>query len=101
MIKRIVKLSFHPDKINDFVDIFYKSKDLILASEGCHYLELLKSDEQLGVFFTLSIWQNEGSLEKYRQSELFKETWRQTKALFNDRPQAWSLVSESKNGLWA
>ena len=31
------------------------------------------------------------NLEAYRNSKLFEETWTQTKALFADKPQAWSL----------
>jgi hypothetical protein len=29
-------------------------------------------------------------LEAYRSSELFEQTWAETKILFDDRPQAWS-----------
>jgi quinol monooxygenase YgiN len=100
MIKRIVKMSFHPDKTKDFIRIFNESKDLILASEGCYYVELLKFEEQPGIFFTLSLWEDQMSLEKYRKSKIFEDTWRRTKALFNGQPEAWSLFSESKNGSW-
>jgi quinol monooxygenase YgiN len=100
MIKRIVKMSFHPEKVSDFIQIFNESKDLILASEGCHYVELCKSEENPGIFFTLSLWESDIALNNYRNSQLFENTWRRTKALFNGKPEAWSLISESKSGSW-
>ena len=38
-----------------------------------------------------SVWFSKNDLENYRNSDLFKETWKQTKTYFNDKPQAWSV----------
>lgn len=90
MIKRLVKLTFQEDKIEDFKNIFESSKDKIKAMEGCKHVEVLQDIIQPNVFFTLSIWDTEGALNRYRDSELFKTTWAKTKILFSDKPMAWS-----------
>jgi quinol monooxygenase YgiN len=96
MIKRIVKLTFQEDKTEDFRAIFEDNKSKIRGFEGCHHVELLNAKPQGNVFFTFSIWENEEALQNYRQSELFQNTWRKTKALFSDKPEAWTvgLISE-------
>ena len=91
MIKRFVKLTFEPDKVNDFLDIFEASKKLIRASEGCRHLELLQDTKQTHIFFTLSYWDDADALEKYRRSDLFIATWAKTKILFSDKAEAWSV----------
>ena len=90
MIKRLVKLTFHENNIEDFKEIFENSKHKIRAMKGCQHVELLQDKAHPHIFFTLSIWDTEGSLEAYRQSELFKTTWAKTKILFSDKPVAWT-----------
>jgi heme-degrading monooxygenase HmoA len=91
MIKRIVKLTFQPALVPDFMAIFEESKDKIRAFDGNLHLELLRDVAQQNVMFTLSFWENEQALENYRQSELFKTTWARTKALFADKAVAWTV----------
>ncbi len=91
MIKRIVKLTLQPALVPDFMAIFEESKDKIRAFDGNLHLELLRDVAQQNVLFTLSFWENEQALENYRQSELFKSTWARTKALFADKPAAWTV----------
>lgn len=91
MIKRIVKLTFRADAVEHFREIFSESKKRIIASEGCYHLELLQQVDAPNVFFTYSYWEDETALDNYRQSDFFQATWKKTKALFDDRPQAWSL----------
>jgi heme-degrading monooxygenase HmoA len=83
MIKRLVKLTFQPDKIADFKKIFETSKDKI---------ELLQDANKPNIFFTLSYWNTAGSLNLYRHSDLFETTWAKTKILFADKPEAWTTV---------
>lgn len=90
MIKRLVKLTFHENNIEDFKEIFENSKHKIRAMSGCQHVELLQDKTHPHIFFTLSLWDTEGSLEDYRQSELFKTTWAKTKILFSDKPAAWT-----------
>ena len=94
MIKRIVKLSFHPDKVDDFLAVFEEQKENIRHFKGCEHLELWRSPSKEGLFFTYSIWEDEAALEVYRASDFFAGTWARTKVLFNDRPEAWSVVVE-------
>lgn len=91
MIKRIVKMSFQPDKVEDFKDIFKTNWKLIAGFKGCTHVELLQDKFQSNVFFTYSIWEHEDFLNAYRDSELFESVWSKTKVLFNEKPQAWSV----------
>lgn len=97
MIKRIVKLTFHPQLVPEFLALFEETKDRIRHFPGCLHLELLQEAGRPDVFFTFSIWQDEAALNAYRDSDLFQDTWARTKALFRDKPEAWSLniVSEA------
>lgn len=91
MIIRIVKMSFQPDKVNDFLKIFNESKNKIRSSKGCTRLELLNDVEQKNIFFTYSYWETAEDLNNYRGSELFGSVWPGTKLLFNAKPEAWSV----------
>lgn len=94
MIVRIVKMSFQPEKVEEFLENFHASKADIRAFEGCEHLELLREKARPNVFFTYSFWRDEEALEAYRRSELFKRTWAKTKPLFDAKPEAWSLTRE-------
>ena len=91
MFVRIVKMSFHSQHIDAFSVMFNQKKEFIRASEGCRLLELYQDKNNPEVFFTYSYWDNEEDLENYRNSELFKNVWIQTKKYFNDKPLAWSV----------
>ena len=91
MIHRIVKMTFDPEKIADFLSVFQANKGDIRASNGCYHLELWQDTEQSNVLFTYSVWESEEALENYRQSDVFRDTWSQTKAFFIEKPAAWSL----------
>ena len=91
MIKRIVKLTFQPKKVDDFLANFEANKLQIRNFEGCHHLELWRDTRQSNIFFTYSYWENENALNTYRHSELFKKVWKKTKVLFADQPEAWSI----------
>jgi quinol monooxygenase YgiN len=63
----------------------------LAKSDGCIHLEIFKSTSDNVTYFTISNWQSEKHLERYRQSELFKEIWSKVKPLFNNKAQAWTL----------
>jgi quinol monooxygenase YgiN len=92
MIVRIVKMTFDPQKVNDFLSLFNASKKLIRNFNGCSHLSLLQDKNNASVFFTYSHWEDENQLNAYRDSALFADVWAKTKVLFNDRPEAWSLI---------
>jgi heme oxygenase (mycobilin-producing) len=91
MIKRIVKMSFQPDKVEEFKSVFKENWKLIAGFKGCKHVELLQDRTHPNMFFTFSIWETEEDLNNYRDSDLFTRVWAKTKVLFNDKPQAWSL----------
>ena len=91
MLIRIVKLTFKPENIASFERIFESSKPKILAFPGCTFLELYQDINHSNVFFTYSFWEDKSNLEAYRNSDFFKEVWQNTKALFSDKPEAWSV----------
>lgn len=86
-------MSFVPSRIEEFVKIFNASKHNIRAFEGCLHLELLHDTKDAGTFFTYSYWESEEKLNTYRDSELFYGVWNKTKALFSEKPEAWSVKS--------
>ena len=91
MIKRIVKMEFEPENVSAFVNIFKTNKDIITTFDGCHSVELLRDINTQNIFFTYSIWDSESSLNKYRESNTFKDIWSKTKPLFSKKAKAWSV----------
>ncbi|MDX8554988.1 antibiotic biosynthesis monooxygenase [Tenacibaculum sp. 1B UA] len=91
MFVRIVKMSFQPEKIEEFLNNFNSKKEFIRNSPGCRLLELYRDKTNPNIFFTYSYWDTEQDLENYRNSDLFKGVWAQTKVLFNAKPLAWSV----------
>ena len=95
MIVRVVQMTFQQDRINDFTSLFEERKQTIRSFQGCTHLELWQDTARPNIFFTYSHWESEAHLDHYRFSEFFKETWGLTKALFAEKPQAWSVSRKS------
>lgn len=89
-------MSFEHQNVDAFLTIFEESKALIAAFPGCEGLQLLRDANHQNVFYTYSLWVSAAHLEDYRQSALFQTTWAATKALFNDKPMAFSTVVQQK-----
>src|SRR5438552_2084146 len=98
MIKRIVKMSFMPERIEEFKQIYFASSSKIAAFKGCQGVDLLQDKDDPGIFFTFSIWENEETLNAYRNSELFTSVWNSVKILFNARPEAWTTQTINPPG---
>ena len=96
MIVRIVKMTFNAEQVKEFTDLFHERKATIRSFPGCTHLELWQDSKDENVFFTYSMWHTEADLDHYRFSEFFKDTWGKTKALFADKPQAWSLTPSQR-----
>lgn len=90
MLIRIVRMTFKPEEVDHFLEVFNASRDKIRAFEGCHHLELWQDDDQPHVFMTHSHWESPQALDQYRHSALFKSTWAKTKPLFAEKPMAFS-----------
>jgi hypothetical protein len=84
-------MTFEPEKVNTFLDNFNQHKKMIRNFSGCTYLELLRDKKQDNIYHTYSFWKSEEDLENYRNSDLFKSVWANTKILFADEPIAYSL----------
>lgn len=100
MITRIVKLTLRDNEVDSFLKIYDDSKELIKGMEGCLYLSLNSESENKNVFFTVSQWEDESYLNAYRASELFKITWKNTKALFKEKAEAWTINNIHNIGEW-
>ena len=94
MLVRIVKMSFEPTKIEEFLANFEANKSKIRAFEGCNFLELYQDVNSPQQFFTYSYWDTQDHLESYRQSDFFKSVWSKTKVLFAAKPEAWSVTKK-------
>ena len=91
MIVRIVQMTFREECRDEFLALFEERRSLIRGFNGCRHLELWQDENEKNIFFTYSIWDSSKHLDHYRFSELFKDTWAKTKALFEAKPQAWSV----------
>lgn len=84
-------MTFHPDRVDDFLRLFQDTSPRIRSVDGCRHLELWRDANFGNVLTTYSIWQDASALESYRSSELFKDTWRRTKVMFAAQPTARSF----------
>jgi quinol monooxygenase YgiN len=91
MIVRLVKMEFEEDQIESFRSVFNSAQPKIEKMVGCFGLSLHQDINQPTVFFTISKWNDEESLDNYRQSDLFINTWRKVKPMFSKKAEAWSL----------
>jgi len=91
MIKRIVKMEFEAEKVEAFKSIFQENQAKIAAQEGCYSVQLLQDIHESNIFFTYSKWESQAHLDLYRETELFKGVWTETKILFCNKPMTWSV----------
>jgi quinol monooxygenase YgiN len=83
-------MTFQPESVEAFLGNFEIHKNSIRNFPGCHHLELWQDENQKNIFTTYSYWESEEHLNQYRDSELFKSVWEFTKALFAEKPVAFS-----------
>lgn len=91
-------MNFKESNIPLFLANFNENKEKIRNFKGCNLLELYRDKNDTNTFFTYSYWESEADLEAYRNSKLFKAVWGKTKALFNNKPEAWSVDKISPEG---
>ena len=96
MIVRLVKMTFRPEEVGRFQELFQGWRHRIIAFPGCRELDLLHDMREPAVFFTRSEWNSPEDLEAYRGSEVFAEVWPAVKSLFAARAEAWSLHVEHR-----
>ncbi len=93
---RIVRMTFQENQVATFLANFDRNKKKIRAFEGCYHLELWRDAHQENIFCTYSHWESEEHLNAYRDSDLFKEVWANTKILFAEKPQAFSVFKQEE-----
>lgn len=84
-------MEFRPEEVESFKNIFHTSWTKIKSFEGCKHVELLQDVKNPCLFFTYSWWDSEEHLNAYRNSKLFEQVWKETKALFSQKPEAWTV----------
>ncbi len=94
MIIRIVKMTFKPDEVLRFQELFVPWKPRIKGSPGCIHLELLQDRKDPKIFFTYSHWKSAADLENYRNSDVFRSVWPTVKAMFAEAAEAWTVDRE-------
>ena len=92
MLIRLVKMEFYPEHEIEFLSLFDEIKTTIQQFPGCLSLQLLQDKDQNHVYYTLSHWKDQESLDSYRSSTFFKEVWPKAKQGFSQKAQAISLV---------
>ena len=90
-ILRIVKMEFQRDQLDNFDDLFAANETAISGMSGCRGVKLFKGTDTPSIRTTLSWWDSEEDLKRYRQSEVFGRVWPKTKSMFAAPPIAWSL----------
>lgn len=98
MLLRIVKMSYADEHCQEFEELFSEINGLIAAQPGCHSVKLLKAYDNPGVYFTISEWDDEDSLNAYRNTELFGAVWPKVKKWMKDKPVAYSNEILASNG---
>jgi quinol monooxygenase YgiN len=91
MLTRIVRMTFEPERLADFLAIFRASENKIRNMPGCRYLELWQDAAAPNIYCTYSHWDSAADLDAYRRSALFGQVWPATKALFAAPPLAFSV----------
>jgi len=90
VIIRVVRMTFRPDAVDAFRQLFAERCATIRGFTGCTHLELWQEAGDNTVMATCSHWQSAEHLDAYRASPFFADTWAATKALFAAPAQAWS-----------
>ena len=90
MLLRTVRMTFRPDRLDDFLALFREARPRIAAAPGCRHLELWEDARFPNVLTTYSHWDDADALDAYRRSDLFRETWARTTPLFAAPPVAHS-----------
>lgn len=94
MIVRVVKMTFRPEEVVRFQELFVGWKPRIRSFPGCRHLELLHDVNDPRIFFTYSHWDGPSDLENYRTSDVFASVWPVVRSLFAAPAEAWSMERE-------
>ena len=96
MILRTVHMTFRPECVDAFLQLFEQHREAIAGQPGCQSVQLIQDPRAPHCLGTVSVWEGEQALNAYRNSPLFGTVWPATKALFASSPSA-----ESHRLLWS
>jgi quinol monooxygenase YgiN len=88
VLVRIVRMTFAPDKVDQFLTHFDEAAPQIRSFPGCHHLELWRDMDAPAACTTYSRWESPEALDVYRDSDLFRRTWTTVKPLFDEPARA-------------
>ncbi|MCY4158984.1 MAG: antibiotic biosynthesis monooxygenase [Bacteroidetes bacterium] len=97
MLIRIVRLHLQEEFTQSFHEIFEAIAPKIRQTHGCKRLDLWVDTTSVNIVTTYSEWDSESSLNRYRQSDLFKSNWEQVKPFFADSAIAHSYYVYQTN----
>lgn len=92
MIIRVVRMTFSPNLVADFLALFQATATRIRQQPGCRHLELWQDANNPAIYCTYSHWDDAAALNDYRKSALFGEVWPATKRLFIAPPVVFSSL---------
>ncbi|WP_310394970.1 antibiotic biosynthesis monooxygenase family protein [Hymenobacter sp.] len=92
MLIRIVRMTFAPARVPEFLALFRETEHRIRQQPGCRHLELWQDADHPATYCTHSRWDDAAALDAYRQSALFGAVWPATKQLFAAPAVAFSVV---------
>jgi heme-degrading monooxygenase HmoA len=84
MITRMILVSVPRDKAAE-AERMWKQEcaPLMIKQEGCVSEEFLRGRENPSEFISLSTWENQAAIDKYRNSEAHKQIQQHTRGLMN------------------
>lgn len=85
-------MQMREDALDAFLDLFARTADRIRATPGCRRLDLWQDADDPTRVATHSHWDDAEALDAYRQSDLFRATWAETKTYFAARASAQSFT---------
>lgn len=82
MITRMICVTVPRDKVAEAERIWKEEcAPLMIKSPGCKSEEFLRSRENPGEMISLSTWENQAAIDKYRQSEEHRKIQQHTRSL--------------------
>ncbi len=77
------------------VDSFKKRIPIISIEvrrvSGCMHNDIFRDKNKDNVFYSYTIWNSEEDIEKYLNSQYYKEIWNDLWDYFKIEPQAWKI----------
>jgi heme-degrading monooxygenase HmoA len=84
MITRMIIVNVPKDKAAEAERLWKQEcAPLMIKQEGCVSEEFLRGRENPGEFISLSAWENQAAIDKYRGSEAHKDIQKHTRGLMN------------------